>query len=214
VVAGGASTGGVRSRIASGKWLALLSLVVVGAAGVVGGSHWLSPASPAPELSAAHERLDDLNGRPAATIAPELPSAAPSPSPATISVSDLPSAAIPAPRLKPQTASAEPPAATAAVRPSSAAAPTLEDELKAVDEARAAFVGHDPALALERVTSYRRRFPAGHFMDETEALEIQALVALGRKEEARSRAGRFLALHPESPYAQRVRSAVGSKLEH
>ncbi|MBN9166777.1 MAG: hypothetical protein J0I07_37940, partial [Myxococcales bacterium] len=135
------------------------------------------------------------------------------PSPAaqeTIDVMDLPTAtAAAAPvRVRPPAAASAEPAAAARARASSGT-PSLEDELAAVDQARAAFVGRNPALALARVDSYRRDFPAGRFMDEANALEIQALVALERRDEARNKAARFLAEHPDSPYAQRVRSAVG-----
>ncbi len=220
VVAATAATTAARSRLPSGKWLGILSLVAVAGAGVVGSGYSLSPSSSAPSVSVAKEATDEAD-RQAPSAEGDTPNAAPSappPSqPAAISVTDLPSAspAISAARPKaPVVANADAPAPSTIARASDSAVASLADELKAVDEARAAFVAHDPALALNRVESYRHRFPSGRFMDETEALEIQSLAALGRSDEARAKAARFLAQHPESPYAQRVRSVVGSRSEH
>ena len=136
---------------------------------------------------------------------------APAP-PKSVAVMDLPSVpAVTAPPVKSHAPPSTDPVRAATAPSAASSAPGLQDELRAVDAARAAFVEHHPALALERVESYRRRFPSGHFMDEADALEIQSLAALGRNDEARARADRFLATRPDSPYAQRVRSAVGIK---
>ena len=199
-----------RGRLASGKWLGVLSLAVVAAAGALGTGYRLSSSAPAHRPSASLEELPLAS--PQASHAESAEVAAPSPAPPkSVDVMDLPSV----PVARPQLARPLPPP-SAEHRPEATAhagsgAASLEDELKAVDEARAAFVEYNPSLALARVESYRRRFPAAHFMDEAEALEIQALVALGRNEEARTGAERFLAARPESPYAQRVRSAAGIK---
>lgn len=110
---------------------------------------------------------------------------------------------------------------SASTKPASAPAPemvpapaqtsaraTPGDELKAVDDARAAFVDGRHDLTLGRIASYRQTFPSGRFVAEIDALEVQALAALGRRAEARAKAARYLAEHPRSPYAQRVRAAA------
>lgn len=83
-----------------------------------------------------------------------------------------------------------------------------EDELAAIDAARAALTAGDAANALDRVTRYKKTFRAPQFLDEADALEVQALARLGRTDEARAKADRFVEVHPRSPYTQRVRSAV------
>lgn len=103
------------------------------------------------------------------------------------------------------------------VRPSHAAAgsrgdtgPSVEDELKTIDAARGALAAQRPAQALAYVQRYRIAFRDPHFVAEADALEVQALVALGRTDEARAKAERFFQTHPGSPYTQRVRSATSS----
>ena len=97
------------------------------------------------------------------------------------------------------------------VAPRPAPAPNIDAEIAAIDAARAALTTERSAEALTRVETYRRTFAAPHFTDEADAIEVQALAALGRKDEARSKADEFLTRHARSPYAQRVRSAVGMK---
>jgi hypothetical protein len=224
VVSASAARTSARSSLLSGKWLGLLSLVVA-TTGLAGSGYVFSSASQAPHVSQTVE-APSTPAAPIAQAAPlaaaamesDVPAALPSAParPEGIAVKDLPTAsnnrvALPKPHPLP---SAEAPAAVAAtptsMRPSEGA-PRLEDELKAVDDARAAFVDHQPSLALNRVETYRHRFPSGHFTAEIDALEIQALAALDRNDEARAKAARFIAEHPESPYAQRVRSAVSAK---
>jgi len=199
-------------RIASGKWPAVLSVAAVVAVGAMGTGYYLSSPAVTPQTTAS-----DDEPMPVSLHVPPAEHAevtTPSP-PKSIAVTDLPSVPVlPAPAARPQAAPTAEPARAAAASSTALAAsttPGLQDELRAIDAARAAFVEHAPAVALERVESYRRRFPSGHFMDEAEALEIQSLAALGRNEDARARAERFLAARPASPYAQRVRSAIGIK---
>lgn len=88
----------------------------------------------------------------------------------------------------------------------------LEDELALIDAARAALAAKRPEAALARVSTYHRRFRTGHFTEEAEALEIQALVAMGRRDEAKAKGQRFLASHPGSAYERRVQSALASEV--
>ncbi|MBX3213286.1 MAG: hypothetical protein KF850_14720 [Labilithrix sp.] len=211
VVAGGGAAHDAPSRVTYGKWLGALAFVVAVSAGVVGSGYLESTPSPVASTAAA-DPMEPKSAPATDSTAQAAPTNAPSPaSPRSIGVMDLPSAAValPPPRVRSHAAASAEPVAAATARASDA--PSLEDELAAVDQARAAFVGRDPTLALARVESYRRRFPVGRFMDEADALEIQALVSLARSDEARVKAARFLAEHPDSPYAQRVRSAVNAE---
>jgi len=66
----------------------------------------------------------------------------------------------------------------------------------------------DPRAALSLVDDGNRLFAAGAFLEEREASAIAALVALGRRDEAESRARRFLEDHPKSSLSERVRQSA------
>lgn len=126
---------------------------------------------------------------------------------ATLRVEDLPSAVV-----DPQGARrrAEPPARAAkGTTGAASASPELVDEIAIIDQARGALAAHRPADTLAQLKGYRTTFTSPHFSEEADALEIQALAAIGRTDEARRKAEQFLAMHAQSPYAQRVRSAAG-----
>jgi len=89
-------------------------------------------------------------------------------------------------------------------RPSQAS--TLEDELLAIDRARGALVAGDPAQALQRVDLYDARYPSGALSQESAEIRIEALFKAGKQAQAERLAARFLAAHPESPYARVIRS--------
>jgi hypothetical protein len=88
----------------------------------------------------------------------------------------------------------------------------LEDGLALIDSARAALAAKRPASTLAAVETYRRRFRGGHFEEEADVLEIQALVALGRRDEAKAKGERFIASHPASAYTRRAQSALASEV--
>lgn len=193
----------------AGRWSGVL-LMVVGAVGVLGGVYAVSTSSPpaadVPVSTVSQGGPESVVAAPAEPT--KVPSAVVEAPMASIDVAALPSApsGVAAPR-----AERRPQAVASAAQGAPEATPetpSLEDELRAVDATRASFVEHQPALTLDRVQAYRRRFPKGSFQDEIDALEIQALAALGRRDEAQSKATRFLAERPASPYTQRVRSAV------
>jgi hypothetical protein len=100
-----------------------------------------------------------------------------------------------------------PPASEVAPRPS-AAPPTVQEEARLVGRAREALRGGDPALALQRLEEIRLRFPGGVVRQEREALTIEALVRLGRHDDAARRAAAFVREFPASPYVARVMDLV------
>ncbi len=67
----------------------------------------------------------------------------------------------------------------------------------------------DPGAVLEITAEHSSRYPTGDFVEERETLAIEALTRLGRESEARTRARRFEANHPSSPYLDRIRRALG-----
>jgi outer membrane protein assembly factor BamD (BamD/ComL family) len=82
--------------------------------------------------------------------------------------------------------------------------------LAAVFPAREALRAGQPARALALLDDHDRQFPRGELGVEVELLRIEALSLSGATGEARTRAERFIALHPDSPYAQRARVHVGT----
>ena len=73
--------------------------------------------------------------------------------------------------------------------------------------ARAA-LPRDAASALALAEEHRELYPHGVMTSEREVLAIEALVALGRAQEADARASRFLRDHSDSPYRSRVEHAI------
>lgn len=104
------------------------------------------------------------------------------------------------------------PAPVAAVRTPSnqrtsqggAQARALGPEIDLLDSARRALAAGDAERALSLITSYHRRFPTGALSQEATVLEVDALEAKGRAEQATDLKQQFLAEHPESAHTQRV----------
>jgi hypothetical protein len=123
------------------------------------------------------------------------------------------------------TAAAMPLASTAAVTPPTAKAearassgpsrnlparwvpPDLEAEVAALGAARAALGGNDAPTALRALDAYDRAFPLGVLSDEATVLRIEAL-AERSDPNAAILSERFVAAHPASPYAGRLRSIM------
>ncbi|MGD0527907.1 MAG: hypothetical protein ABSE49_22430 [Polyangiaceae bacterium] len=85
------------------------------------------------------------------------------------------------------------------------AAPSMEDELVHLREARRAIVHGDAATALTALEAQRREFPHGMLQEEAAALRVEALLVAGRSHEAERAADAFEAAYPSSPYATRIR---------
>lgn len=116
-------------------------------------------------------------------------------------------------------ASAEVAAARSAPAPTLAAsiadagtqtASTLPAELALLEQARGAIAAGDPARSLSVLDRYPKRFPQGSMAPEATMLRIEALVKVGDRGAATRTADTFLASDPESPYAARVRSLLGT----
>jgi hypothetical protein len=117
-----------------------------------------------------------------------------------------------APVVIPPVVAAAPPAPVP-VATAPAAAPTtspLDAEVAMLQEAHAALRANDGDRALRAVAEHGRRFPGGQLGEEFEATRVFALCELGRADEARDVASRFLREHPRSPLAPRVANACES----
>jgi len=119
----------------------------------------------------------------------------------TISVDELPTAA---------------PAAVASSTARSKNTPTRDappsaSELEAARRAQAMLVS-EPGRALAMADQLSRDFPSGEFVQEREAIAVEALARLGRKEEARERARALLRRFPRTPYAARLEMVIGQPI--
>ena len=121
--------------------------------------------------------------------------------------------------VEPPAASASPPASqalpalTADARRTKEAGPTpTEDsvaaEMRLLDTARKQIAEGQPQAALGTLDRYRAGHPMGVLSQEAAVVRIEALLASGRRDEARALARTFFDEHPASPHAQRLRSLL------
>lgn len=114
----------------------------------------------------------------------------------------------------PATSSAAPPAPVhPRVKRAPAAKPAVPEdsfaaELRIIAAAQRALRDGDPRAALRALADHARTFKAGQFVQDREALQAVALCKAGRAEGSRLAAA-FLAAHPGSIHADRVRDACG-----
>jgi hypothetical protein len=162
------------------------------AVGVGIGHVWGAASPPAPPASAT---LASTAPREAQAPPLPLPVGASTSSPSAVRVEELPSITPAAP------AAAAPPSADRAGLPSRSA---LRREREWVDGAVGALRNGHPREALDLAEQHARQFPAGQLAEEREVVAIEALLALGRTDEARTRTARFRARFPESPEGARL----------
>lgn len=101
-------------------------------------------------------------------------------------------ALVPAPKPKPSL--------TPTPTPKSLDDQSLAREQTMLDVGRAALVQGRGAEALAAALEHRARFPRGQLAEERDALEVQALWLLGRRDEARTRGSAFRQAYPESVF--------------
>jgi hypothetical protein len=82
-----------------------------------------------------------------------------------------------------------------------------ETELSLLRRARAALVSN-PADALQLSSLHAEQFPRGLLAQEGEVIAIEALVRLGRGDEARARATRFIEHYSGSVHVPRLRELL------
>jgi hypothetical protein len=87
----------------------------------------------------------------------------------------------------------------------------LAAERAILDVARAALARGEGAPAIEAVRRHEREFPDGVLVEEREAIAVRALVAQGRRDEARARAAEFRRRFPNSVSLHAVNAAVGAE---
>jgi hypothetical protein len=225
---GGAAGGGATKGLAGllGK-AGLAGVVQAGGVGAVLGAvvtTALVVASPSPTRSAEAPRVVIASASaPSVAIAP-APSASVNVAP--VAPNDVPkppvaraSANSASPAVK--SAPAESAASTASFEAVHVAPPspsvvaedvpsveTLRAEARLVGQAREALRAGNAPLAFRQLDEARRQFPNGVVRQEREALVVEALVRLGRKDEATRAARRFIREFPGSPFVARVKSLI------
>lgn len=117
-------------------------------------------------------------------------------------------AGLPAPMRPAKAARSTLAVASAPQAPAAGGASTLAEEISAINAVRAALAASDPQRAMLRLDAYERRYPTGRFALEAKVLRIDAFTAVGDAGSAKRLAERFLALHPSSPYAERLRGVT------
>jgi hypothetical protein len=231
-LAPGAAVGGATgvAKGAFGQWLAkgavvkLAVLLAIGG-GAAGGSYVI--AKRAGSRPAATSLVTD-SPAPGPAAAPPRSSVSiveesrPAPSPAEVAPFDPGSSALPS-GVKPSLGAPPPagPPTLASARHATAGEPSLpsdplstepaplpETELALVTRARG-MVATNPGGALQALDAHRSRFPHGNFEQEREVLAIEALVRLGRRDEARARAGAFAVAFPQSAHRRRIGTLLG-----
>jgi hypothetical protein len=94
--------------------------------------------------------------------------------------------------------------------PTIRAQPDISQEIAALDEARKLLRGGRPKDALSALDRYDARYAkSGSLRIEASTLRIEALLQSGNRARATTLANAFLARHPRSPYAARVRALIG-----
>jgi hypothetical protein len=195
--------GAVAMSLATKVTVAALTVAVLG-----GGSAsllaWKAHTPPSPVASArTRPRTSRVSpARPA--VAPEAPAVVEEPSPKPV---------LPEVRRREVARSEARPAETVSVPVSEVtAAPvpalnSLDPELAVLRQAQEDLRAGLPAQALRRLSEYDRRFGKGALDQEHRAIEAIALCQVHPGPAAQAKAERFLRVVPESPLAERVRSA-------
>ncbi len=130
--------------------------------------------------------------------------AAPLPSAAALASSPLVQRSA-LPPIPPEAEDAAAPVAIISARPPG---DSLAAERALLDPARTALGRGDGASALAAAAKHEVAFRGGALAEEREAIAVQALVQVKRKEEARARGERFLVRYPGSVLAPAVKAAL------
>jgi hypothetical protein len=181
-----AATSPVAAASASVGWVkgALIGLAAVGVAGVV---YVGFPTSQAPVAVA-----------PSVKPVPVKVEAPPKPEPKPVQVAEL------------AVAPSEEPAPSKP-RPVASVAPDLREEIRLLDQVRAAVRAGDGGQALALLGKYSHRYPRGQFRQEAQVLRVEALELSGNKQAAVALGKKFVAAHPESPHVERVERVTGAE---
>jgi hypothetical protein len=168
---------------AGGSLVAYVAAAVLGVGGAVFGLASLREPARPPAPAAIVQR----------TLPAELPAAPPAPTPSSAAPAlgaagrgNAPALAAPAPPKRVTTTD------------------DLRDQIRLVDEARAALRSGATERAAGLLERYLQRFPRGAFRQEVAVLRVEALERQGERRRASALAREFLEQHPQSPHSERV----------
>jgi hypothetical protein len=198
------------------KWLAAGAVVVSGAVLAVPHLRSASPvtASVVVEQAPGPPSSVETALPPDPVIEPTMGNAAPAADPVptapeTIAQASTPRSSSPRPIARAAHAAPEPtvevPAATDPPPEEKHSSRALGEQVVTIDRAESALAAGNVSEALRLVNDYETRFPTGSLSQEAAVLRIEALSKQGKREEAAALANRFLAAHPSSPYAAKLR---------
>ena len=221
--AGGAAAAGGTASITAGAiatGFGAKLLVTVAIVGAVGAGTVGYARHEATKHAVAETHEVARAAAPTAPVAPRV--AKPASAPAVVPAPPIP--VVPAPVVTPEVSPApaattlpvpktlsSPVAPSIPVAPAAAPPSDLDVEIALLQDANGAIRAKDGARALRLLDEHARRFPNGALGEESEAARVFALCAIGRADEARDVAGRFLREHPRSPLAQRVSRACDAE---
>lgn len=231
-----AAAGVARAGLLASGWKVVAGLVVMGAVGAglvvsrerppapsaaraAGLALTAGPAVPAglaptagPALPAGAVASPPVNEPPAASAVPPPAAAAPRASvePVRSAAAPRPASVAPLPVAVEPPAVAEPPPALPAPPAAPPAPPdTLAAEATRLREAHGALQGGDAARALALLDE--QGAAGAQLREERAAARVLALCQLGKVDEARAAAARFLQESPRSPLADRVRASCAGR---
>jgi hypothetical protein len=95
--------------------------------------------------------------------------------------------------------------------PHDADEPTIDGEMRLLNEAQAANQAGDSRRALRLLDAYAVQFPTGRLSDVRTVTRLIAVCQLGQVSLARQEADRFRARHPNSPFNDRVKGICAPK---
>jgi hypothetical protein len=195
---GAALSGAAGAAAASAKW-----------GGIAAVSKWVAVAALGGAVIAGGvvlSKRSDAVSRPSAQ-APRRRATSPK-------LAATPPVAAPADEVSPETVPVTAPAASrspAAKRAPSPSQPDIRVEIAAIDAAMKAFRSGDAGAALAALDRYDAQYGRhGALRVEATALRIEALMRAGQRAKASALAAAFLASHPRSPYAARIRALADS----
>jgi hypothetical protein len=171
------------SPLRFGRWL------VVGVAGLALLGGWMVRSSKVPHRIATETALAPPDPTPG--VATDVAATNPGLDEPTVETAALPAA--PAPVLPEKRREGE---------------DDLGAQLALIDGARALLAQGNPHDALVRLKEYDSRYPAGALGPEATALRVEAWLRSGEQARGRALGERFVAQHPKSPYAARIRSLL------
>jgi hypothetical protein len=195
--ASGAMSGAKGVLAVAGKWVVLGGMGAAVAAGTV---HVARPfIAPTPPPVVAQSQTPRVT-----KIATPSVHAPPSPRSVDSTPPAIAPPAMPAPRATPTPTPAPVPRIPARVSDDD----MLAEELPYIDRARRSLAEGEPADAILALNTYELHFTHPRLAEEAQVLRIEALMRLGKTDQARSVADSFLRADPASPYAKRVQSLL------